>query len=298
MHPVTDGQPASFKPYRAEQPPSSSATLEEIHQGTLLSVRVLAASTMPVRLSFDRVAATYDETRALSPKVMSHVLGVLVDELLGKKVLEVGVGTGRYAVPLQKSGLDVVGVDISHKMVELGLGKGLRNVVLADGARLPFVGRSFDMATTNHMLHLVPDWREVLLEIVRVARDSYFSILEHASRTTNLHREYDKLAAESGYTWAPPGLHERDLPAVLPPDLVMPVGPFEEVVPADVILEELEARSFSSQWGAPENVHRQVMRELRHRWSGHEFRHTYSLEITFWRVEHLAELARMKPQRS
>ncbi len=253
---------------------------------------------MPVRLSFDRVAATYDEIRALSPKVMSHVLGILVDQLLGKNVLEVGVGTGRYAVPLQKSGLNLVGVDISHKMVDYGLGKGLRNVVLADGARLPFAARAFDLATTNHMLHLVPDWREVLLEVARVTRDSYFSILERSTRTTNLHREYDRLAAEAGYRWSPPGLHERDLPTILAPDLVMPVGPFEDVVPADLILEELDQRSFSSQWGPPENLHRQVMRELQHRWSGHEFKHTYSLEITFWRVEHLAELAKRPPQRS
>ena len=253
---------------------------------------------MPVRLSFDRVAAIYDETRSLSPKVISHVLGILVDQLLGRSVLEVGVGTGRYAVPLQKSGLDVVGVDISHKMVELGLGKGLRNVVLADGARLPFTPRAFDLSTSNHMLRLVPDWREVLLELARVTRDSYFSMIERSSRTTNLHREYDRLAADAGYKWVAPGLHERDLPDILKPDLVMPVGPFEDVVPADLILEELEARSFSSQWGTPEDVHRQVMRELRHRWSGHEFKHTYSLEITFWRAERLAELANRPPQKS
>jgi len=252
---------------------------------------------MPVRLSFDRVAAIYDETRALSPKVLSHVLGILVDQLQGKDVLEVGVGTGRYAVPLQKSGINVVGVDISHKMVELGLGKGLRNVVLADGARLPFAPRSFDLATTTHVLHLVPDWRDVLLEIVRVTRDSYFSILERPSRTTNLHREYDHLAAEAGYKWSPPGLHERDLPDILPPDLVMPVGPFEEVVPADHVLDELEGRSFSSQWATPETVHRQVMRELRHRWTGHEFKHEWTLEVTFWRVERLAELAKRPAQR-
>ncbi len=252
---------------------------------------------MPVRLSFDRVASIYDETRALSPKVMSHVLGVLLDEVLGKSVLEVGVGTGRYAVPLQKSGIDVVGVDISHKMVEQGLGKGLRNVVLADGARLPFTPRAFDLATTTHVLHLVPDWRDVLLEIVRVTRDSYFSILEQSSRTTNLHREYDHLAEQAGYKWAAPGLHERDLPSVLPPDLVMPVGPFEETVLADHLLEELEGRSFSSQWNTPEAIHRQVMRELRKRWAGHEFKHEWTLEITFWRVERLAELAKRPSQK-
>ncbi len=269
----------------------------EAARRTLLSTLVIAVAAMPVRLSFDRVAAVYDETRALSPKAMSRVLGILVDQLRAKKVLEVGVGTGRYAVPLQKSGLDVVGVDISHKMMEAGLGKGLKNVVLGDGARLPFTGRAFDLSTTNHMLHLVPDWRDVLLEIVRVTRDSYFSILERQSRTTNLHREYDKLVADAGYGWSPPGLHERDLPDILTPDLVMPVGPFEEVVVADQILEELEARSFSSQWHTPQGVHERVMADLRKRWRGHEFKHTYNLEITFWQVEHLAELARGAPHK-
>ncbi len=252
---------------------------------------------MPVRLSFDRVAEIYDETRALSPKVMSRVLGILLDQVQGKSVLEVGVGTGRYAVPLQKSGINVVGVDISHKMVEQGLGKGLRNVVLADGARLPFTPRAFDLATTTHVLHLIQDWRDVLLEIVRVTRDSYFSILERSSRTTNLHREYDRLVGDAGYKWSPPGMHERDLPSILQPDLVMPVGPFQEVVPADHLLDELDARSFSSQWGTPEAVHKQVMRELRHRWAGHEFTHEWTLEITFWRVERLAELAGRKGQK-
>src|SRR3989454_4698861 len=115
---------------------------------------------MPGRLSFDRVAAIYDETRSLAPRAMARVLAVLVDELRGKRVLEVGVGTGRYAVPLQKSGIRVVGVDISRKMVEFGLAKGLRDVVFADAARLPFVSGSFDVATTNHVLHLIPDWRD------------------------------------------------------------------------------------------------------------------------------------------
>src|SRR5437763_13926763 len=117
---------------------------------------------MPARLSFDRGAPIYDATRGLAPRAMARVLGVLVDELHGKRVLEVGVGTGRYAVPLQKSGIRVVGVDISRSMVEFGLAKGLRDVVFADGAHLPFRRHGFDVATPNHVVHLISDWRGVL----------------------------------------------------------------------------------------------------------------------------------------
>src|SRR5438552_15364046 len=97
---------------------------------------------MPGRLSFDRVAAIYDETRGLAPRAMSRALAVLVDELHGKRVREVGLGTGRYAVPLQKSGIRVDGVDFSRKMVEFGLARGRRGVVLSDAARLPFASGS------------------------------------------------------------------------------------------------------------------------------------------------------------
>ncbi len=258
----------------------------------------LCRTAMPVRLSFDRVASIYDETRALSPKVLSHVLGILVDQLQGKAVLEVGVGTGRYAVPLQKSGIQVVGVDISQKMVEHGLRKGLHNVVLGDGARLPFTPRAFDVSTTNHMLHLVPDWRDVLLEIVRVTRDSYFSILEKAYEKATLQTEYHELARAAGYDWQHPGLHERDLPSLLTPDMVMPVGPFDELLPADPLLDELENRAYSAQWTVPEPLHRQTMRTLRERWAGQDIHHRYSIEIAWWHADRLAALAKAPLQKS
>src|SRR6266545_5330452 len=105
---------------------------------------------MAERVSFDRVADVYDETRGLPPTLLAKTVSLLAAELEGKRVLEIGVGTGRYAVPLQKSGIRVVGVDISRPMVEFGLAKGLRDVVFAEGAHLPFAPRSFDVATTNH----------------------------------------------------------------------------------------------------------------------------------------------------
>src|SRR6059036_3966839 len=167
---------------------------------------------MPGRLSFDRVAAIYDETRSLAPRAMARVLAVLVDELHGKQVLEIGVGTGRYAVPLQKSGIRVVGVDISRKMVEIGLAKGLRDVIFADAARLPFKSGSFDVGTTNHVLHLIPDWRDALSEIARVTRDMYFTLIERSDRVETIKREYDALVKGAGYDWSHPGLHEKDCP--------------------------------------------------------------------------------------
>lgn len=251
---------------------------------------------MPWRISFDRVATVYDATRGLAPRTMARVLGVLVDELRGKRVLEVGVGTGRYAVPLQKSGLRVVGVDISRRMVEHGLAKGLHDVVFADAARLPFVPGAFDVATTNHVLHLLPDWREVLLEIARVTRKQYFTVVERSDRGESIKREYDWLVREAGEDVKSPGIHERDLPDLLKPDLVMPVGPFRETLAGDTILRELDERIYSTQWDVPEDVHRAAIAKLRRKWSGKEVERSFSIEIVFWRVERLPELAKAAAQ--
>lgn len=247
---------------------------------------------MPSRLSFDRVATIYDETRGVPPRTMARLLAVLVDQLQRKRVLEVGVGTGRYAVPLQKSGIRVVGVDISRRMVEFGLAKGLRDVVFADGARLPFASGSFDVAMTSHVLHLIPDWREVLLELARVTRESYFTIIERSDRVDTIKQEYDKLVRDAGWVWNQPGLHERDLPSLLRPDVVMPVGPFRETIPAGTILEELNGRAYTSQWDVPEEIHRRTMKLLRDAWTGRDFQRSYTLEVTFWGADRLPEIAK------
>lgn len=250
---------------------------------------------MTQRLSFDRIATRYDETRGLRPKTMARVLAVLVDELGGQRVLEVGVGTGRYAVPLQKSGIRVIGVDISRRMVEFGLAKGMRDVVFADGSRLPFLDRSFDIGTTNHVLHLNASWREVLEEIARVTRDQYFTVIERSDRPS-INSEYNALVREAGYEWTHPGLHERDLPELLKPDLIIPVGPFRETIPAESLLRELEERAYSNQWAVPESTHRQAMSRLRERWLGKDLSRTLSLEVTFWRADRLQAIRTLAQQ--
>ena len=52
-------------------------------------------------VSFDRAASFYDATRALTPEAMAAVQALLRSELQGRgRCLEIGVGTGRMALPL------------------------------------------------------------------------------------------------------------------------------------------------------------------------------------------------------
>ena len=122
-------------------------------------------------ISFDRVVGAYDSTRGLSPELMRQIIDAMQDMLRScTTVLDVGVGTGRFACPLNESGFRVVGVDISVPMMLRAKEKGLSDVVRADARNLPFQNNAFDSVLLVHLLQLVDDWANVVHEVGRVAR--------------------------------------------------------------------------------------------------------------------------------
>ncbi|HBZ69454.1 MAG TPA: hypothetical protein DEP35_06875 [Deltaproteobacteria bacterium] len=123
---------------------------------------------------FDRAADRYDATRGFPPGVAEQV-AALVHEAAALNarahLLEIGVGTGRLALPLAARGLRITGVDLSRRMMERLLAKcgSLRvDAVRADATQLPFASASFDAVLGVHVFHLIPRWRDVLREIARV----------------------------------------------------------------------------------------------------------------------------------
>jgi SAM-dependent methyltransferase len=65
----------------------------------------------------ERVAARYDESLADEPGVVDAVVEVLAGLAGGGRALELGVGTGRIALPLARRGVAVHGIDLSRAMV-------------------------------------------------------------------------------------------------------------------------------------------------------------------------------------
>ncbi len=68
----------------------------------------------------ERVAARYDETSAemFDPAVVEPVVDFLVELAGSGRALELGIGTGRIALPLARRGVPVHGIDLSKAMVE------------------------------------------------------------------------------------------------------------------------------------------------------------------------------------
>jgi ubiquinone/menaquinone biosynthesis C-methylase UbiE len=124
-------------------------------------------------MRFDRAAGYYDRTRGLSEDASREMTALLTNELRDRgRTLEVGVGTGLVALPLAAAGVPLVGLDLSApmlaKLVEKSGGRRPFSLVVGDATSLPFADDRFGAAVVRHVLHLVPAWRQVVGDLVRV----------------------------------------------------------------------------------------------------------------------------------
>ncbi len=66
----------------------------------------------------EEVAVNYDRTDgAFAPDVVEATVDFLADLADGRDALELGIGTGRIALPLAERGIRVAGIDLSEAMV-------------------------------------------------------------------------------------------------------------------------------------------------------------------------------------
>jgi len=212
-------------------------------------------------VSFDRVADIYDETRGLPPQIMKKVVATLTNELKGcKTILDAGVGTGRFARPLQNKGFELVGIDISEKMLEKANEKGVKNLHLADVRHLPFRDLSFDATICNSVLHLIEDWKTALREIIRVTRHVLVSTTYGSPNP--IHEAYEELLRKRGYARRKLGISEAELKSFVEPTrFIAPVTNIQ--VSADKTLNMLDEKACSYQWDVPNHLHRSVMTDLK-----------------------------------
>src|SRR3990172_6716471 len=75
----------------------------------------------------DKIASVYDE---LYPGYDENAIHRLAELSRGERALELGIGTGRFALPLQGMGVEVHGIDASQAMID-------RLRAKPDGERIP-----------------------------------------------------------------------------------------------------------------------------------------------------------------
>ncbi len=122
---------------------------------------------MGTRHDYSVQALTYDSTRGASPSVLHPLRGALGPE--PGPVLDIGGGTGNYALGLRSLGIDPVVLDFSAEMLSVAASKGLETV-RCDAERLPVATASMGASIFVSMLHHVVSWRDALSEGRRVLR--------------------------------------------------------------------------------------------------------------------------------
>ena len=128
------------------------------------------------------MAERFDAMRFSGPigrliaETQEQQIAAFLAPLEGRRILDVGTGTGRAAIALARRGAIVTGVDASAEMLQVGERRAREagvavNFVRGDAHGLDFADRSFDAVVCLRVLMHTPDWRASLRELCRVAAD-------------------------------------------------------------------------------------------------------------------------------
>ena len=139
---------------------------------------------MSQSIAFDRAAEFYDATRGFPPGIETQAAAAIIGAGslgAGSHLLEIGIGTGRIALPLAQHVKAIEGIDLSRPMLQRLRakhdGEPVR-VVQGDVTYLPYLSGYFDAVVAVHIFHLVADYARALDEAARVLRTG--GVLVHA----------------------------------------------------------------------------------------------------------------------
>lgn len=154
------------------------------------------------------IARHYDQARTLTPEAMTTSLDAMMDAIAPERVrviLDVGCGTGRFAVPLHaRFGARVVGLDPSRHMLAQAQ-QTIQHLAIqflrAAAECLPLQGACADLAYLSMVYHHLHDAACVAQELSRVLRpDGYVcirnSVVELLDTFVHLHYFAKTIAAE------------------------------------------------------------------------------------------------------
>ena len=179
---------------------------------------------MVLREEFERASKTFSERTAGRFDQMD-VVG-FAGAKPGATVVEVGVGTGEFLALFEDVADRQVGVDLTPGMLHQAKSRHANiELVLADGAALPFPSRSFDVVASAQTLHHIRDPLAVVKEMRRVVRDDGVVLIVDQVATESVEEatamnELDRLRDPSHAACRPPsalrilvaaaGLHVED----------------------------------------------------------------------------------------
>jgi SAM-dependent methyltransferase len=124
----------------------------------------------PMRFQFGRLAPRWDAMRASETAYAPYEAALARVEPPPKRALDLGTGTGgaAFAIARRFPEAEVVGVDLSERMIEHARGNLTDEVrarvrfEVADAAHLPFADGSFDLVGLSNMIPFFDELERVL----------------------------------------------------------------------------------------------------------------------------------------
>lgn len=146
----------------------------------------------PEQASFSEYLGNNNKVKELLTNILNDILKNLNFE--NKKILDAGIGKGRYAVNIAKSGAsDIVGLDINKKMllltqnrIEVGGFDEKIKLIEGDIEQLPLSNQKFDVVYCMETLIHVPDLYKAIREFNRVLKKDGKMIVNLPPKTSYL----------------------------------------------------------------------------------------------------------------
>jgi ubiquinone/menaquinone biosynthesis C-methylase UbiE len=158
---------------------------------------------LDVREFFNRLAPYYDliYDKKLKEKTKQEI--AFIQSLLSKegKILDIACGTGRHTIELKRVGYDVIGVDISEKMLHIAKNKKYNKFIQANIQKLPIITQSVDMVIClfSSFCHLLTqqEQQKAINEIYRVLKSQGVVVIDVANWTW-LQKQWERKGKKIG----------------------------------------------------------------------------------------------------
>jgi len=219
------------------------------------------SETIDVAEQFDRISQVYDETREpLKEAAVEKIKNTLLRDGCSS-VVEVGVGTGRVAKPLQE------------RNFEKAREKGVLRLMLADADYLPLKNKSFDAAILAHVLQIFENAAEVFGRIIGVVKKDVIALVRKRDDAREndgngvMRRIFEQASAEMGYAlpecageWR---RKENEFTATVPPTELITIQDELIETSVDERLSYFEKRAFRYSLDIPDEIIHKIIRGVR-----------------------------------